>query len=94
MDNKIKYYVKIDTSNWNAYQKSWFENKLIIGVINHKKYGYVIPMENVEHIIKTKSVNVNVWPDNDSYNFWEEYDVEKIFVEKIYYGVIDLKNEK
>ena len=94
MDDKIKYYVKIDTSNWNEYQKSWFKYKSIIGVVNHKKYGYVIPMENVEHIIKTKRVEVNVWPDNDSYNFWEEYDVEKIFVEKISYEVIHLKNEK
>lgn len=94
MDNEIKYYVKIDTSNWNAYQKSWFKNKSIIGMVNHKKYGYVIPMENVDNIIKTKSVNVNIWPDNDSYNFWEEYDVEKIFVEKISYEAIDIKNEK
>ena len=75
MDNKIKYYVKIDTTYWNSYQKSWFKNKSIIGMIKHKKYGYVIPMRNVENIIKTKRINVNVWSDNDSYNFWKEYDV-------------------
>ena len=48
-------------------------------------------MRNVENIIKTKKINVNVWPDNDSYNFWEEYDVEKIFVEKIAYETINIK---
>ena len=36
MDNKIKYYVKIDTTYWNTYQKSWFKNKSIIGMIKHK----------------------------------------------------------
>ena len=55
MENKVKYFVKIDTSNWNSYQKTWFKDKAIIGVIKHPKYGYVIPMDSVKNIIKTSS---------------------------------------
>lgn len=91
MENKVKYFVKIDTTYWNSYQKTWFKNKAILGVIKHPKYGYVIPIDNVENIIKTKRIYVNVWPDNDSYNFWQEYDVAKIFVEKTTYETIELK---
>lgn len=88
MKNKVKYFVKIDTTYWNSYQKTWFKNKAIIGMIKHPKYGYVIPMDNVENIIKTKRIRVIVYPDNDSFNFWQEYDVAKIFVEKITYETI------
>lgn len=88
MKNKVKYFVKIDTTYWNSYQKTWFKNKAIIGMIKHPKYGYVIPMDNVENIIKTKRIRVIVYPDNDSFNFFQEYDVAKIFVEKITYETI------
>ena len=56
MENKVKYFVKIDTTYWNSYQKTWFKDKAIIGVIKHPKYGYVIPMDNVKNIIKTKRI--------------------------------------
>ena len=82
-----KYFVKIDTSNWNSYQKSWFKNKKIVGVKKHKNLGYVIEIkaEDLENIKNTRRINVNIWPDNDSYNFWQEYDVEKIICEKTIY---------
>lgn len=88
MENKVKYFVKIDTTYWNSYQKTWLKYNKIVGMIKHPKYGYVIPMYNVKNIIKTKRIRVNVWPDNDSYNFWQDYDVEKIFVEKTTYETI------
>jgi hypothetical protein len=31
---------------------------------------------------------IKVCPDNDSYNFWQEYDVEKIICEKTIYEEI------
>ena len=71
--------------------KTWFKDKSIAGVIKHPKYGYVIPMYSVKNIIKTKRIRVNVWPDNDDFNFWQDYDVAKIFVEKTTYETIELK---
>lgn len=91
MENKVKYFVKIDTSNWNSFQKSWLKYNKIAGLIKHPNYGYVIPKKNVQSIIKTKRIRVNVWPDNDSFNFWQDYDVAKIFVEKITYETIEFK---
>jgi hypothetical protein len=91
MENKVKYFVKIDTSNWNSFQKSWLKFNKIVGMIKHPNYGYVIPKKNVQNIIKTKRIRVNVWPDNDSFNFWQDYDVAKIFVEKITYETIEFK---
>jgi hypothetical protein len=35
--------------------------------------------------VRDSVINVNVWPDNDSYNLWQEYDVEKIICEKTIY---------
>ena len=77
MESKVKYFVKIDTSNWNSFQKSWLTYNKIVGMIKHPNYGYVIPKKNVQNIIKTKRIRVNVWPDNDSFNFWQDYDVAK-----------------
>ncbi len=91
MENKVKYFVKIDTTYWNSYQKTWFKDGAIVGVIKHPKYGYVIPMDNVKNIIKSKLIRVNVWPDNDNFNFWQDYEVAKIFVEKTTYETIELK---
>lgn len=77
----------LNTSNWNNYQKSWLTYRKIVGLKKHKKLGYVIQVkpEDVEIIKTTRRINVNVWPDNDSYNFWQEYDVEKIICEKTTY---------
>jgi hypothetical protein len=82
-----KYFVKIDTTYWNSYQKSWLTHQKIVGLKKHKKLGYVIQikLEDLENIKNTRRINVNVWPDNDSYNFWQEYDVEKIICEKTIY---------
>ena len=81
------YFVKIDTTYWNSYQKSWLTHQKIVGLKKHKKLGYVIQVkpEDLENIKNTRRINVNVWPDNDSYNFWQEYDVEKIICEKTIY---------
>lgn len=82
-----KYYIKLNTSNWNSYQKSWLKYRKIVGLKKHKKFGYVIRVkpEDVETIKTTRRINVNIYPDNDSYNFWQEYDVEKIICEKTIY---------
>lgn len=82
-----KYYIKLNTSYWNSYQKSWLQYHKIVGLKKDKKLGYVIQVkpEDLETIKTTRRINVNVWPDNDSYNFWQEYDVEKIICEKTTY---------
>ena len=82
LSTKCKYYIKLDASCWKPYQ--------INGMIKHQKFGYVIPTDNIDNILKHKKIDINIWPDNDSYNFWETYDVEKIFVEKRIYGEINL----
>lgn len=82
-----KYYIKLNTSYWNSYQKSWLKYNKIVGLKKHKKLGYVIQVkyEDLVDIKRTRRININVWPDNDSYNFWQEYDVEKIICEKTTY---------
>ena len=51
-----KYYIKLNTSYWNSYQKSWLKYNKIVGLKKHKKLGYVIQVkpEDVE-TIKTTS---------------------------------------
>lgn len=85
MNQEVRYYVKIDTSDWNNYQKSWLKNKKIEEVIKHKKLGYVVKIyeQDIETIMKSKKIKLTVWPDNDSYNFTEEYNVDKIYKETV-----------
>jgi hypothetical protein len=33
--------------------------------------------------MKSKKIKLTVWPDNDSYNFTEEYNVDKIYKETV-----------
>ena len=85
METENKYYVKLvgDFSNW-------YRDKSIVGVIKHEKYGYVYPCDDIEEILKTKTVKLNVWPDNDRHNFWNNFEVGKIFIETTTYKELEL----
>lgn len=79
-----KYYVKINTENWNRYQLGWLKRKSIVGLIKHKQLGYVIEINEQDAKLyqKTRQISLNIWPDNDSYNFWETFEIDKIFCQK------------
>lgn len=52
-----------------------------------KQIGWVkdIGEDEIETIKSTHKININVWPDNDCYNFWSDYDVKRIVEERTIY---------
>lgn len=83
----IKYYAVLDTSKFTKFQFEVLKRKGFIGVYKHKQLGWVKPItaDEVETIKPTRKISINVWPDNDCYNFWEDYDVKRIVVERTIY---------
>lgn len=83
----IKYYAVLDTSNFTKFQFDVLKRKGFIGVYKHKQLGWVkdIGEDEIETIKSTHKININVWPDNDCYNFWSDYDVKRIVEERTIY---------
>ena len=80
-----KYFVKLDTSDWNEFQLSWLTYKNIVGLIKHESLGYVKPVskEEAEEILKTKQIKLLIYPDNDSFHSEGMYDVECVYKQSI-----------
>lgn len=80
-----KYFVKLDTSDWNEFQLSWFTYKNIVGIIKHESLGYVKPVskEEAEEILQTKQIKLVIYPDSDSFHFEGMYDVECVYKQSI-----------
>lgn len=84
LNEEVHYYGTIDTSGWNKFQQSWLTNKKIESVIKHKHLGYcakIYPQE-VESIKNKMTISLTVWPDNDCYNFTEEFKLKGIYEER------------
>lgn len=78
-----RYYGTINTEGWDKYQISWLTKKKIENVVKHKSLGYCAKLyeQEIEEIKKTMSVQLTVWPDNDSYNFVETFKINGLYVE-------------
>ena len=78
-----RYYGTINTECWDKYQISWLTKKKIENVVKHKSLGYCAKLyeQEIEEIKKTMSVQLTVWPDNDSYNKIETFKLNGIYVE-------------
>lgn len=78
-----RYYGTINTEGWDKYQISWLTKKKIENVVKHKTLGYCAKLyeQEIEEIKKTMSVQLTVWPDNDSYNKIETFKLNGIYVE-------------
>lgn len=82
--NTIKrYYGTIDTAGWDNNQISWLTKRKIENVVKHKTLGYCAKLyeQEIDEIKKNMSVQLTVWPDNDSYNFVETFKINGIYVE-------------
>ena len=78
-----RYYGPIDTEGWNNYQVSWLTNRKIENVVKHKSLGYCVKLyeQEIEDIKKKMTIDLLVWPDNDSYNKIETFKLNGIYVE-------------
>lgn len=78
-----RYYGTINTEGWDKYQISWLTKRKIENVVKHKTLGYCAKLyeQEIEEIKKTMSVQLTVWPDNDSYNKIETFKLNGIYVE-------------
>lgn len=78
-----RYYGTINTEGWDKYQISWLTKKKIENVVKHKSLGYCAKLyeQEIEEIKKTMSVQLTVWPDNDSYNKIETFKLNGIYLE-------------
>lgn len=78
-----RYYGTIDTTGWNQYQISWLTKRKIENVVKHKLLGYCVKLyeQDIDKVKNTMSIELTVWPDNDSYNFVETFKINGIYVE-------------
>lgn len=78
-----KYYGVLDTTSFNNVQMEKLKSKKIEYVIKHKQLGYCVRLyeQELESIKKTMTVKLTVWPDNDSYNYVEEFKLSNIYKE-------------
>lgn len=76
---KVIYYAVIDISEFTPFLKSVLKHGGFIGVKKHK-FGWAkqITAEEVEYIKTDKSIKIKVYPDNDCYNFYDDYKVKSI----------------
>lgn len=84
----IHYYVKIKSRGF-AYKKCArpMPANRYMPAKNHNRLGYVfeIYLDELEEIKKTKKLKLTVWPDNDSYNFTDDFEITDIIEECITY---------
>lgn len=78
-----KYYGVLDTTSFNNVQMERLTRKKIEYVIKHKQLGYCVRLyeQELESIKNTMTVKLTVWPDNDSYNYVEEFKLSNIYKE-------------
>lgn len=78
-----RYYGVLDTTSLNNVQMERLTRKKIEYVIKHKQLGYCVRLyeQELESIKKTMTVKLTVWPDNDSYNYVEEFKLSNIYKE-------------
>lgn len=84
VNENVRYYGTIDTTGFNDFQMSWFTRKKIEYVIKHKQLGYCVRIyaQELESIKEKMSITLTVWPDNDSYNFTENFKLNGIYEER------------
>lgn len=84
VNENVRYYGTIDTTGFNDFQMSWFTRKKIEYVIKHKQLGYCVRIyaQELESIKEKMSIALTVWPDNDSYNFIEDFKLSGIYEER------------
>lgn len=84
---KCNFYAVLDTSAFTKFEFEVLRRKGFVGIYKHARLGWVkrITSDEVEAIKLTHKININVWPDNDCYNFWKEYDVKRIVEERTIY---------
>ena len=84
VNENVRYYGTIDTTGFNDFQMSWFTRKKIEYVIKHKQLGYCVRIyaQELESIKEKMSIALTVWPDNDSYNFTENFKLNGIYEER------------
>lgn len=84
ISENVRYYGTIDTTGFNDFQMSWFTRKKIEYVIKHKQLGYCVRIyaQELESIKEKMSIALTVWPDNDSYNFTENFKLNGIYEER------------
>lgn len=78
-----RYYGVLDTTSFNNVQMERLTRKKIEYVIKHKQLGYCVRLyeQELESIKKTMTVKLTVWPDNDSYDYVEEFKLSNIYKE-------------
>lgn len=78
-----KYYGVLDTKDFNNREMQLLTCKKIEYVIKHKQLGYCVRLyeQELESIKKTMAVKLTVWPDNDSYNYVDEFKLSNIYKE-------------
>ena len=78
-----RYYGTINTVGWNQFQNSWLTKKKIENVVKHKSLGYCVKLyeQEIEDVKKKMTIDLLVWPDNDSYNKIETFKLNGIYVE-------------
>lgn len=78
-----KYYGVLDTKDFNNREMQLLTRKKIENVVKHKQLGYCVRIyeQELEGIKKTLTVTLTVWPDNDSYNYVEEFKLSNIYKE-------------
>ena len=78
-----KYYGVLDTTSFDNVDMELLTRKKIEYVIKHKQLGYCVRLyeQELESIKKTMTVKLTVWPDNDGYNYVEEFRLSNIYKE-------------
>ena len=84
---KCNYYAVLDTSVFTKFEFEVLQRKGFVGIYKHARLSWVkrITADEVESIKPTHKININVWPDNDCYNFWADYGVKRIVEERTIY---------
>ena len=78
-----KYYGALDIKDFSNREMQLLARKKIENVVKHKQLGYCVRIykQELEDIKKTMTVKLTVWPDNDSYNYVEEFKLSNIYKE-------------
>lgn len=78
-----KYYGVLDTKDFNNREMQLLTHKKIENVVKHKQLGYCVRIyeQEFDDIKKTMTVKLTVWPDNDSYNYVDEFKLSNIYKE-------------
>lgn len=84
VNEKTIYYGTLDTTKFGKIEMEWLTNKKIEYVIKHKYLGYCVRLfdKEIENIKKTMTIDLAVWPDNDSYTVIETFKINGIYADK------------